>query len=202
MCASYMFDDKSGDEEFDRIVQGISGRYYRNSLTVKTGEIFPNDAAPVVLIENGVPVIYLMKWGFCKPKGEGLVATAKSETAYQRRMFASPLARRRCVIPSTGFYDWDKDDGQTNGKILFNTADSAMLYMAGLYTEYKTHNNKEPLASRFVILTQPANEDFNGLHSRMPVILYKDEIRRWLTDMPYAKTIMSRDTVRLIRTAA
>jgi putative SOS response-associated peptidase YedK len=183
-------------------MQCITAKNYGDALTMKTGEILPDDAAPIVIFEKDMPTIHLMKWGFPKMGDGGLVVIAKSETAYQKRMFASPLARRRCVILSTGFYDWKKSKGRAKDKIFFNTADSPMLYMAGLYTEYKIHNHNEPVSNRFVILTQPANDSINELYSRMPVILYKSEIHRWLTDFTFAKTIMSRDTVRLIRTAA
>ena len=169
---------------------------------MKTGEIFPTDTAPVVSMENGKPSLLLMKWGFPKLDGKGVVHNARSETASKKRMFAASFAHRRCVIPSTGFIEWTKGNEHPKQKIQFNATDSPMLYMAGLYASYPHQKEVEPLASRFVILTQPANDSVNDIHSRMPVILYKDEIRRWLTDITFANAVMSRQTVVLNRKAA
>jgi putative SOS response-associated peptidase YedK len=202
MCARFILLDEGEIAEINKIVAEVGMKYNGRGLTMKTGEIYPTDTAPTVSLENGKPSILLMKWGFPKFGGKGVVINARSETAAQKRMFAAPLARRRCVIPSTGFIEWEKLDGGGKQKYRLNTADSPMLYMAGLYTDYHVGEKDEPPSSRFVILTQPANDSISDIHSRMPVILYKDEIRRWLTDLPYANSIMSRDCVRLIRTAA
>ena len=172
---------------------------------MKTGEIFPTNTAPVVSMENGKPSLLLMKWGFPKLDGKGVVHNARSETASKKRMFAASFAHRRCVIPSTGFIEWTKGNEQPKQKLQFNTTDSPMLYMAGLYSVYSDYPHQkegEQLSSRFVILTQPANSSVNDIHSRMPVVLYKDEIRRFLTDSTFANAVMNRQTVVLNRKAA
>ena len=202
MCARFVLLDEGEIAEINKIVAEVGMKYDGKGLTMKTGEIFPTDHAPSVALENGKPSILLMKWGFPKSDGNGVVINARSETASQKRMFATAFARRRCVIPSTGFFEWTKGRGKAKQKLLFGTADSPMLYMAGLYADYETQNEDEPITSRFVILTQPANDSISDIHNRMPVILYKNEIRRWLTDVAFANTIMSRDTVKLKRTAA
>jgi putative SOS response-associated peptidase YedK len=202
ICARFLILDENEVAEINKIVAEIGMKYDGKGLTMKTGEIFPTDNAPIVSLENGKPSILLMKWGFPKWDGKGVVINARSETAAQKQMFAEPLARRRCVIPSTGFFEWEKLEGKAKQKFRFNTADSPMLYMAGLYTDYNDQNEDKQLTSRFVILTRQANDSISDIHDRMPVILYKDEIRRWLTDLTFANNIMNRDSVRIIRTAA
>ena len=202
ICARFVLLDEGEIAEINKIVQEVGMKYDGKGLTMKTGEIFPTDAAPIVLLENGKPSIHLMMWGFPKRDNKGVLINARSETASQKRMFAAPFARRRCVIPTTGFLEWEKGKGRAKQKIQFNTADSPMLYIAGIYTDYPPKNKDEPPTSRFVILTQPANDSISDIHSRMPVILYKNEIRRWLTDIAFANTIISRNTVGLIRKAA
>jgi len=203
MCARFMILDDKEIAEINKIVEAIGMKYDGKGLTMKTGEIFPTDNVPTVSMENGKPSILLMKWGFPKYEESGVVINARSETAAQKTMFASAFAHRRIVVPSTGFIEWLKTGGSdAKQKLKFNTPDTPMLYMAGLYTDYPPHKMDDVLTSRFVILTREANDSIKDVHSRMPVILYKDEIRRWLTDTDYASTIMSRDTVRLIREAA
>ena len=184
--------------EIAKIVNEIGMKYDGRGLSMKTGEVFPTDNAPVVKVGQNKPALHLMKWGFPKHDGKGVVINARSETASQKRMFAASFAAQRCVVPSTGFIEWAKENGKPKGKIRFNLADSPMLYMAGLYSEYPAANENEYLSYRFVILTREANESISEVHSRMPVILYKNEIRRWLTDDTFANGIIRRDTVGLV----
>ena len=193
--------DEAEIEEIGRIVKEVGLKYDGKGLTMKAGEVFPTDNASVVGLENGKPSVLLMKWGFPKHDGKGIVINARSESASHKRMFQESFANQRCVIPSTGFFEWTKGRGADKQKFLFNMADDPMLYMAGLYADYLQQNDSEQALSRFVILTKKANNCMSDIHNRMPVILYKSEIRRWLTDVSFAKAIMSRDSVRLIRTA-
>jgi len=88
----------------------------------------------------------------------------------------------------------------TKEKFLFNAEDSPMLYMAGLFTAVP--EDELSVRERFVILTREANEDMRDIHSRMPVILYKDEILKWLGDEGFVARVFERDGVRLVREAA
>ena len=142
-----------------------------------------------------------MKWGFPHWKGKEVIINAKSETAAEKKMFSAALHQRRCIMPSTGFYEWARTEGKSKIKFRFNTPDSPMVYLAGMYSDFTSKESDEQLTERFVILTRTANSDIEDVHNRMPVILYKDEIVRWLKNLEYAKFIMERDTVRLIREA-
>ena len=186
----------------ERIVKGIAEKYNGKDLSVKLGEIFPGDNVPVVAMEDNKPSLLLMQWGFPKWGSTEMIIKARSETAWQKIMFASPLARRRCVIPTTGFFDWETTEGAPQKKTLFNAPDHPMLYIAGIFTENQSHGNDEQTAGRFVILTQAAVTGIGGNHIRTPVMLYKNEIHCWLTDYPFANAVMSRSTVRINRIAA
>ena len=202
ICARFILLDEGEIAEINKIVAEVGMKYDGRGLEMKTGEMFPTDHAPSVAMENGKPSILLMKWGFPKKDGKGVVINARSETASQKPMFAASFASRRCVIPSTGFYEWTKGRGMAKQKFLFRSTDNPMLYMAGLYADYEPLNKDELTANRFVILTRQANDSISDIHNRMPVILYKEEIRRWLTDAAFANAVLSRDAVRLNRTAA
>ena len=169
------------------------------SLSMKTGEIFPTDHAPVVLMENNKPSLTLMQWGFPKHDNKGVIINARSETASQKRLFATSFHHRRVVVPSTGFFEWAKTEGKSRQKFQFNMPDSPMLYMAGLYANYPSQTTSRQFISKFVILTQEANESISDIHNRMPVILHRNEIRRWLTDLEFADAIKKRDSINLIR---
>lgn len=97
----------------------------------------------------------------------------------------------RCVVPSTGFFEWDKKSRQ---KYRFNLPDFQALYMAGLVRDFNSQR-------RFVILTTSANESMSDIHNRMPVILKKEDINAWLNDNSSTDLFLSRVPPELVKTA-
>ena len=125
------------------------------------------------------PVPQLLTWGFPGFKGQRTIINARAETAPDKPMFRKCLEQRRCVIPSTGFYEWAAD----KQKIRLNLPGDRALYMAGLYNEFAG----EP---RYVILTTAANESISDVHNRMPVVLPRDRITEWIDDLGAAMDIL------------
>ena len=202
MCGRYVITDEGNIDEIEAILQEINNHYKGSSITAKTGEIFPTNNAPILSIQGGKPSLSLMKWGFPKWDKKGVIINARSETAPEKKMFAKSLATQRCVILSTGFYEWAKTDGKTKEKYLFNSNDSPMLYMAGFYKHNIENDQEELINSNFVILTRAANESISSIHDRMPVILYKNELVNWLKDDAFVDIAMHRDNVSLVRRTA
>ncbi|MFR6334052.1 MAG: SOS response-associated peptidase, partial [Eisenbergiella sp.] len=105
--------------------------------------------------------------------------------AEERPMFRKSLHGRRCAVPSTGFFEWTQQGEKI--KYRFNLPDSRVLYMAGIYNEFKDEN-------RFVILTTGANHSIADVHNRMPVILTERNVEDWITSedfaLAYIQTVM------------
>ncbi|GHT58809.1 DUF159 family protein [Bacteroidia bacterium] len=200
MCGRFLFLDGEGIAEIGAILRDIGVKYSGTGLSAKTGEIFPTDSVAALSLKDGKPALSLMKWGFPKWSGEkGVIINARSETAAEKKMFAKPLAERRCVIPSTGFLEWKRSaSGKSSEKFRFNMADelTPMLYMAGIYTEV---DDGDGVRERFVILTREANASIAEVHDRMPVILHKSELTKWLSDRNFADYAMERDDVELLK---
>jgi len=192
MCGRFIIANDENIAEIEKILRGINENFSESGAYVKTGEIYPTDNVPILCIQNARPAISIMTWGFPKWDGKGVIINAKSETAAEKNMFKESLLKRRCVVPSTGFYEWAKNSNKT--KYRFNDPSCPMLYMAGIYTDYPG------LGLRFVTLTRAANNYISDIHDRMPVILYKDELVRWLTDYNFAVQVMNRDSVTLEKT--
>ena len=106
--------------------------------------------------------------GFPNFTKKGVIINARSETAEEKRMFKTSFHERRCVIPSTGFYEWKGKE-----KYHFTLPNSPTLYMAGIYNEFADENC-------FIILTTRANQSMKNIHDRMPVILEKNMIHDWI----------------------
>jgi len=135
---------------------------------VRVGEIFPTNKAPILVFENGEIKTTIMDWGFPNFKNKGVIINARAETTLEKRTFREAVINRRCIIPSTGFYEWNKN----KEKFLFKNPKSNILYMAGLYSVYEN-------VKKFVILTTSANESMRLVHERMPVVLNRDSIIEW-----------------------
>ena len=166
MCGRYTLFTSEEYAEIREII-AEAGRK-RPDAEIKTGEIFPTNTVPVLVAGRGGPEPYPIKWGFPGFRGNNVIINARAETAQVKPLFRKSLYTKRCIIPSTGFYEWDKD----KRKFKFNLPESGVLYMAGLYNEF----NGEP---RFLILTTAANPSVSPIHHRMPVILQKEECILW-----------------------
>lgn len=166
MCGRYNFTVEQS-EEIQEILEKVNAKFHGNK--VKTGEVFPTNQAPILIAEHKEISPTVCSWGYPKFDQKGIIINARSETAFEKKTFRESLVSARCIIPSTGFYEWD----QEKNKYLFLPNDSNALYMAGLYRFYKDE-------MRFVILTTDANDSLKEVHHRMPLIIPKEEIVTWL----------------------
>lgn len=107
---------------------------------------------------------------------------------FQKKMFCNAIEKRRCVIPSSGFYEWSI----IKEKYKFFRKDDEVLYMAGIYD---TDDNGE----RFAVLTTEANASVLDIHGRMPLILEKSQVRKWLNENDEYKEILEQTPVELNR---
>jgi len=174
MCGRYNIEFDQ-DDEIDAVIRQVDQKIKRQaageSYALKLGEIRPTDKAPI-LVGNGCRIeAEVSNWGFPNSKNKGMVINARAESAMEKPMFRNSLIARRCIIPSTGFYEWD----QQKRRYFIRKPDSQALYMAGFYNYYDELN-------RFVILTTSANASMEVIHDRMPVILRRDELKDWLFD--------------------
>ena len=168
MCGRYLFED----DDYSDIGEML------NALA--RGEIFPTNIAPVYT-DSGASAV---KWGFPHWKNSSVIINARAETALQKNMFRKPLLERRCVVPSNGFYEWDRTGGgKKKDKYLLRLPGARMLYMAGMVNIFRDAEGGEYGA--FVILTTSANNSVSQIHDRMPVILAPDERDMWVGDTDF-----------------
>jgi len=138
-----------------------------------------------------------MVWGFPNFGGrKGVVFNTRSEQAAVKPIWADSFANRRCIIPTTGFYEWRHDGGKKT-RLHFTDEDSPLLYLAGIYKPYPTAAAGdsracalavEALHNRMSILTTAANAQMAPIHDRMPVILDARSAQGWLSGGPDCRT--------------
>jgi putative SOS response-associated peptidase YedK len=119
----------------------------------------------------------LVPWFVDDPKKAVKPVNARYETVASRPMFRELIARRRCVVPVDGFYEWRKTPAGRFPHYIRLTEDAPML-LAGLWDRWR-HGDAEAIES-FTILTTPSNALIAPLHDRMPAIIDRADLARWL----------------------
>ncbi len=192
MCGRYKFMVEESDEIHD-MLKKQNARFHQNAA--KGGEIYPTDLAPILIEKEKEVSLVLSRWGYPKFDGKGVIINARVESIFDKRYFREDFLSRRCVIPSTGFYEWDSE----KRKFLFRREDTNALYMAGIYRVNPASSKESGEELRFVILTTQANDSMKEIHNRMPVVIPKQEIEAWIMDQKASGEILRRVPPRLIK---
>jgi putative SOS response-associated peptidase YedK len=188
MCGRIELDLEISNPAMLRITELLKEQFPNERIT--SGEKYPSDLLPILTAGHDKPELTIMRWGFLESGKSKMVINARSETVSEKPMFKESFSFRRCILPTTGFYEWSHDELKT--KYLFRLMDNVMVYLAGLYKQYED-------GLRFVILTQEANRSIAEIHNRMPVIIKQNEITSWLINNEFASTILTRTGPRLVK---
>lgn len=131
---------------------------------------------------SGERVAQLLRWGLIPSwaKDEsigGKLINARGETVGEKPAFRSAFKSRRCIIPASGFFEWQAMAG---GKQPFfiQPAEAPVFGLAGLWERWSQPDGS-PLDT-FTVITVGANEVMQAVHDRMPVILDPDDFASWL----------------------
>jgi putative SOS response-associated peptidase YedK len=105
---------------------------------------------------------------------------ARAETVATKPFFRSAFKRNRCLIPVSGYYEWqDTPDGKQPW--YFTARDgSPAVTIAGLWDEWKDKASGETLKSCTMIITEP-NKFVTEVHDRTPVLLAEKDYESWLS---------------------
>ena len=143
-------------------------------------------AQPDVDAVSAVAVTPLI-WGFPGFDKKKLIINARAEGIEKKPTFAESVLTRRCVLPASGFYEWDR----SKEKVTFTLTDEPVIYLAGIYRPYGPEN-------RFVIITREANESMLPVHDRMPLMIRPRDVRDWLHDADRMRDILQEPLPQLL----
>ena len=187
MCGRYFWNDDAEDA-FEEAFPELAGEIHKlragdytpamQALAVTAGAEY---SAGSIGDNTVVPVAaQMLQWGFPGFDKGKLLINARAESVKDRPTFADSFAQRRCALPAAGFYEWDKK----KEKVIFTLPDKPILYLAGIYRPYGPE-------TRFVVLTREANASMEPVHDRMPLILSREEIGPWVSDLSEAGKILT-----------
>jgi len=145
--------------------------------------IAPSQPVAVVRqLNGGERELSFLQWGLVPSwlkdsAGSYKMINARSETAHEKPAFKQALRARRCILPASGFYEWEKV-GRERVPHYIHLRDGDVMSMAGLWERWKSSAGE--VLESCTILTTVANSLLKGLHDRMPVLLHGEAFDLWL----------------------
>ena len=134
---------------------------------------------------TGGRVLDRYRWGLVPswakdPSVANRLFNARGETVAEKPSFRSAFAKRPCVIPVDGFYEWDHRPGYAKAAHYFHRGDDEPLLLAGLYEHWRDPPTPEAVLATCTVITTSPNSDMDELHDRMPVVLARADVDEWL----------------------
>lgn len=148
--------------------------------------VAPTQDAPVAInAPGGGQELAFMRWGLVPRWAEDIsignrMINARAETVRTKPGFRDAFSRRRCLVPVSGFYEWQKVEGSTRKQAWYMTPrEGNIVCFGGLWERWKSPEGSE--LRSFTILTTSPNDLMKPLHDRMPVVIAPADFERWLT---------------------
>lgn len=151
---------------------------------VERYNVAPAQAVLGIRESSGAREATFFKWGlvpsWAKDAAIGnKLINARSETVTEKPSFCGAFARRRCLIPADGFFEWSRR-GDRKRPFYFHMRDGEPFAIAGLWERWEGEGG--PLET-CTLLTTEANDLLAPYHDRMPVILRPEDYGAWLDDI-------------------
>ena len=148
--------------------------------------VAPTQPIPIVRLHDGKRSFALMRWGLLPswvkdPKTFPLLINARGESVLDKPAFRNAMRRRRCLIPTDGFYEWQPGPPKRPYFVRAKRgADGTAppLAFAGLYETWTGPNGEE--VDTAAIITTTANRTLAAIHERMPVFVQPEAFDLWL----------------------
>lgn len=144
--------------------------------------VAPTDPVHAVLERDGTRQLRVLRWGLVPSwakdvKGAARLINARRETVTSKPAFRAAYARRRCLLPADGYYEWQVD-GTRRQPFFLTSRDGAPLAMAGLYEVWSPPDGERLWTA--AVITTDAADDTGHLHDRTPLLVPREDWARWL----------------------
>jgi putative SOS response-associated peptidase YedK len=142
--------------------------------------------------------LHAVRWGLIPSwakdlSGAGRLINARAETVTEKPSFRNAFARRRCLIPADGYYEW-MTEGKAKQPYYIYRADGGLLAFAGIYelwrnSEFPEDHQDAWYWSASIVTTQAADE-IGRIHDRTPMVIAPDNWGDWLDPANKDKELM------------
>lgn len=177
----------------------LAARYGRNLSVVEIAEKILKEqeqyrvnafSFPEYPIITSDPELHIFKWGlipfWVKDQKQAdeikrMTLNARADTVFQKPSFREPIMKKRCLVPSTGYFEW-RHEGNKKIPYYIYVKDEPIFSMAGVYDSWLDKSTGE-IVKTFSIITTDANPLTDYIHNtkhRMPAILSHADEEKWL----------------------
>lgn len=144
--------------------------------------VAPTDWVPAVVAGPSARRLIRLRWGLvpswsADPRGAARLINARVETVGVRPAFRSALARRRCLLPADGYYEWQRE-GTGRQPYYLHPADGSVLAFAGLHEVWRAPDGR--WLRTCTLLTAEAGDQRGQVHERAPLVVPAGAWDRWL----------------------
>ena len=143
-----------------------------------TGDVHPSECPPIIVFDQKPVLTTKIAWGYPARKGKGLLINARAETVMEKPTFRNGIRHRRCLLPASGFYEWDAE----KNKVECRAKKDGSLFLAGCYDVFDNERY-------FTIITTTANESMQLIHDRMPLMIGMEDAGEWLSGEGYPELL-------------
>lgn len=160
---------------------------------VPSWRVATTDPAPVVRRhpETGERRLDVLRWGLvpywtkeparARQTGAPRPVNARADTVATSRMFRDAYQRRRCLVPTSGWYEWQKQPDGRKQAHAFTRHDDQPMAFAGLWEGVRWPDGE--VLRTFAILTTEPNAEAAPIHDRMPLALTEADWPLWLGEV-------------------
>lgn len=146
------------------------------------GEMYPTELAPALAARNGSVAAGLFRWGYEKFDGKGVLINARAETGAGKAPISARLFRAALRGPRQRVFRVVARQEE----ILFPETGGRTFVPRRLFQAQRGEE-------KFIILTKDATPPVSQFHHRIPVLMEKDALGDWLTDVSFASDYLYRD---------
>lgn len=161
----------------------LPGLFLPDPLPELAHHTWPKYPAPVVVDQEGRPAVQIMRWGvwpFYEKKLTRPLTNARDDGLLTKSVWKQAVAKRRCLIPATGYYEPGQGPPGARGELRFTIKDRPCFFLAGLWDTDPDDSGTRA----FTMVTTSPNEYAARFHDRMPVVLNDDNALDWLGSAP------------------
>ena len=110
-----------------------------------------------------------------------MTLNARADTIFEKPSFWEPIMKKRCIVPSTGYFEWRHEGGKKIPYYIY-LKDEPIFSMAGIYDTWldKETGNEHTTFSIITTDTNPLTDYIHNTKHRMPAILSKEDEEKWL----------------------
>jgi putative SOS response-associated peptidase YedK len=143
--------------------------------------VAPTDPVYVISERDGQRHLAQMKWGLIPhwaSDAKSIHINARVETVASNNTFRNSFMRKRCLIPSDGFYEWEPAEKGRRPHWIYR-ADGYPMVFAGIWSTRKDESTGDWLRTCSILTTRSV-DPITTIHDRMPVIMPAPSWDLWL----------------------